>query len=141
MTTWALISCTKDKEKYACPAWEMYGASDLFTKAYAYAAQQGQTPLILSAKYGLLLPETAIEPYNETIIGKPKLERYQWAYRVWPDLRKLLKPGDTVVSYMGKVYEENLVTWLQEEDFHVERPLMGLGVGQRLKWFKERMQA
>jgi len=51
-----LISCTKRKKDFPCKASEMYSASDLFRKAYAYCYKNYDNVAILSAKYGLLYP-------------------------------------------------------------------------------------
>lgn len=57
MRSLGLISCTKSKQNYPCNASAMYQASDLFRKAYSYATKNYDVVAILSAKYGLLLPD------------------------------------------------------------------------------------
>ena len=77
-----LISCTKSKQTYPCPAAEMYQPSNLFTKAYTYATKRYDHVCILSAKYGLLLPEDQIEPYNLTLKNTGVQARRDWTRRV-----------------------------------------------------------
>jgi methionyl-tRNA formyltransferase len=65
--TLGLVSCAKSKRSYPCTAKEMYQPSDLFRKAYGYAVKRYDLVAILSAKYGLLLPDEVIEPYDLTL--------------------------------------------------------------------------
>jgi cytoplasmic iron level regulating protein YaaA (DUF328/UPF0246 family) len=67
LKTLGLVSCTKRKKNAKCKAYEMYSASDLFSKAYAYCQKKYKQVAILSAKYGLLLPNEPIEPYDMTL--------------------------------------------------------------------------
>ena len=50
----ALISCTKQKREYKCPARELYSESAWFREAYCYAKIVADKIFILSAKYGLV---------------------------------------------------------------------------------------
>ena len=80
----AFISCCKQKKSYACPAKELY-TSTLFNLQYTYAEYRADHIYILSAKYGLLLPEQIIEPYelklsNSDYINKP------WSIQVYKSM-------------------------------------------------------
>jgi len=54
---------------------------------------------IISAKYGLLQPQTKVRPYYETVnkVAYEKDYRSDWCLRVMSDLRKVIRTGDTVV--------------------------------------------
>lgn len=144
MITWALIPCSKSKADHPCSAWEMYWPSRQFRGAWRVAEAQGQQPLILSAKYGLLLPETVIEPYDETLKGKARLARACWADAVFRQLLDFLRTGDEVVSYLGAIYAADLVRWLRLRGsvarWAVEEPLKGKSQGARLAWFKQQLR-
>jgi len=78
-----LISCTKAKQAYRCKAREMYLASDLFRKAYKYCSGNYNRVAILSAKYGLLLPDDIIDPYNLTFNEMSSEELKVWSEKVF----------------------------------------------------------
>lgn len=138
MITWALISCAKKKAKVACEARFMYQPSPMFRGAMLVAGAAGQRPLILSAKYGLLQPDQLIEPYDETLIGKSVKDREEWARQVLQELGRHILPGDSVVSYLGRLYGEFIIPEIRQLGITVAEPLAGLGQGKRLKWFKAR---
>jgi len=101
---------------------------------------KGQKPLILSAKYGVLLPEQIIDPYDKTLYRMTKQERAEWRTAVLDVLFKLLNPSDKVISYLPRLYAEGIIEALKGKGYEVEEPIAGLGRGQRLKWFKDRLQ-
>ena len=53
----ALISCSKSKQNYPCPARELYAPSQLFSLSYQYAKKVADEVYVLSARYGLLAEE------------------------------------------------------------------------------------
>lgn len=139
MTTWALIPCSKRKAGHACPAGEMYWPSALFRGAWRVAEVAGQTPLILSAKYGVLRPHHEIDPYDLTLRAACALVRRNWAAGVLGTFSWMLTPGDRPVSYLGRDYAEFLLPALRERGFVVDEPLKGMSQGRRLQWFKEQL--
>lgn len=140
MATWALISCSKLKADHPCSVKEMYWPSALFRGAWRVAKMKGQKALILSAKYGVLLPEQIIDPYDKTLYRMTKQERAEWRTAVLDVLFKLLNPSDKVISYLPRLYAEGIIEALKGKGYEVEEPIAGLGRGQRLKWFKDRLQ-
>ena len=72
-----LISCSKAKKDYLCPAEEMYSESNSFRLSLEYAKKICDEVFILSAKHGLLDLEDTIQPYDETS-DKPIAERRKW---------------------------------------------------------------
>ena len=73
--TLTIISCSSKKRDYACRADEMY-IGPFFVKLYDLAKRIGGDIYISSAKYGLITPDTIIEPYDLGIL--PPFE-----YRLW----------------------------------------------------------
>lgn len=139
LRTLGLISCTKSKQNYPCKASVMYQPSDLFRKAYSYATKNYDFVAILSAKYGLLLPDDEIEPYNLTLNDMGSQRRKKWAERVFNQMKKRLKLRDLrkVFFHAGKKYREHLALKLRAAGIQCETPLEGLGIGKQKRWYKE----
>lgn len=114
MATYVLISCVSKKKDTDRPieARLLYN-STLFHKAWAYAeALKPNKTLILSAKYGLIDPETRISTYNETLKGKPVAERKAWAEDVLAKFRNKFgynKEEDEVIILAGEAYYKYLI--------------------------------
>jgi len=72
-----LVACCKKKLSVPSRAENLY-ISPLFRYASLYCKQQYKAWFILSAKYGLLVPDEFIEPYNLTLQDETKLERQKW---------------------------------------------------------------
>lgn len=117
----------------------MYWPSQLFRKAWTYANKHYDKTFILSAKHGLLNPETIIEPYNETLNNKNKLARFAWAKKVFDALYFTLEKEDEVFIHAGVKYREFLEKWFKGNSVSYQVPLRGLGIGQQLRWYKLRV--
>ena len=138
MKTLGLISCTKKKQGYRCKASEMYSTSDLFRKAYFYAVKNYDSVAILSAKYGLLLPDDEIEPYNLTLNDMSSEEVKKWAEKTFNQMRSRLKLEDFAKVYFhaGKKYRQYLILKLENANIQCEVPLKNLGIGKQKAWYK-----
>ncbi|MCW4012134.1 MAG: hypothetical protein NWF07_03985 [Candidatus Bathyarchaeota archaeon] len=134
-----LISCTKSKQTHPCSAAEMYQPSSLFSKAYTYATKCYDQNCILSAKYGLLLPEDPIEPYEKTLKNMGVQAKRDWSKRVLVQMDERLKlhPGDEVYIHAGKDYREYLIPGLRRRGLKVHIPLEGLSFGKQLQWYEK----
>ena len=64
----AIIGCSKSKQNYSCRADEMYTGT-IFKKSYDVAKQITNNIYILSAKYGLLRPDTVINTYDLALLS------------------------------------------------------------------------
>jgi uncharacterized protein DUF6884 len=84
---------------------------------------------ILSAKYGLLDPDTEIAPYEKTLNGAAVSEKRKWAEEITASLRQKLSPSDIVVITAGENYCRYLTPLIQKFGNKVERPLKGLSMG------------
>lgn len=138
MKSLGLISCTKRKRNYPCKASDMYQASDLFKKAYSYATKNYDFVAILSAKYGLLVPEDDIEPYDLTLNDMNSQQRRQWSEKVFNQMKRRLslEDFDRVLFHAGKKYREHLIPKLQTIGIRCEIPLEHLGIGEQMAWYK-----
>lgn len=132
-----LISCTKSKQKRPCKACEMYKPSALFRKAYSYAIKNYDRVAILSAKYGLLLPDNKIEPYDLTLKNMSVAERRTWADRVFRQMKSTLPLDkiDEAFFHAGRPYRELLIPKLETSGVKCFVPLKGLSYGRQLAWY------
>lgn len=93
--------------------------------------------MILSAEYGLLSPYRIIEPYDKTLNKMNKKERKIWANKVTNSILKLPFNETEFIIFAGNKYREFLVPTLIENNYKIKVPMLGLGIGQQLKWLKE----
>lgn len=129
-----LIACSKTKNDHETPASEMY-TSTLFVKSMQHAKFQDGNVAILSAKYGLLLPDDFIEPYNETLSDMKKAERVAWAKKVYSSLIEKFGKS-TYIFLAGKNYYQPLVKLMEDDDISYIILMEGMGIGQRLQFLK-----
>jgi len=126
MDTLYLVSCVSVKMDEPAAAKDLY-CSPWFKAARKYVEAKNGRWRILSAKYGVLHPDTVIAPYEETLKTKTAHERGVWGLKV----REQMPEADQYVLLAGKQYAEHLIKALRPE-----LPLKGLGIGQQLSWFK-----
>ena len=132
-----LISCVSKKCSYKTEAQNMY-TSPLFVKSLKYASDilKPKKIFILSAKYGLLNINEEIEPYNETLNGKNKKEKEEWANNVLNQLKKECKiNNDRFIFLAGRNYYEYLILYLPNNEILMKN----LPIGKRLQWLKEKL--
>jgi hypothetical protein len=138
MTKFALISCTKLKKDYPCPAQELYLESQLFNKASQYIRQQDYDDwFILSAKYGLVRKDTIIESYDVTLNSMNSTQRKEWSKEVFNELIKL-NPKH-IDFYAGLKYREYLIPLLELVRVKCHVPLKGKGIGEQLSFYKKQL--
>lgn len=133
-----LISCSKTKLTARTQAKNMY-TSELFKTSYNYALLNNGDVFILSAKHGLLEPSDIIDPYDNTMNGKDRDEKVSWSRSVLGTLISKRIEG-AVVILAGKNYYQYLKPMLESSGYIVELPLDGLGIGQRLKYMKDKLK-
>lgn len=136
--TLVLVSCVSQKLKTASKAKDLY-ISDWFLKARAYAELIGDKWMILSARYELLDTEAVIEPFEQTLNGQRKGDREAWANRVASRIRSQIPPESKIVILAGAMYRECLVPMLKDQ-YLMEAPLEGLGIGEQKSFLKKAAQ-
>lgn len=139
MAVIGLVACVTKKRETASPAKDLY-ISDLFKKSRIFVESNCDKWFILSAKYGLLLPEQVIEPYNKTLISCGKKKRIEWSESVFQDISKHIQPGDEIVFLAGKIYREFLIPKLRAEGVQIKVPMEGLRIGEQMQWLNEKNQ-
>jgi len=134
-----LVGCVKGKRSQRSRAKDLY-TSGLFIKARRYVERCYDRWYILSAKYGLVDPETIIEPYDETLKDKSVQERLTWSERASEQIHAAFPDPSNLVLFFhaGERYREFLIPRLEDKRYHCEVPLKGLGIGEQKAWYKAR---
>ncbi len=93
---------------------------------------------ILSAKYGLVDPNSKINPYDKSMNSMPNRERIEWAEDVLRTLRPHIADIDTIYILAGQRYREFLIPKLHDyEDVDICVLMEGLRIGEQLRWLNE----
>lgn len=126
----ALVACSAAKLTHPAPARDLY-TSTLFRKASTYAEASCARWYILSAKHGLVHPNTVLAPYDVTLSAKPTA----WADQVHAQLATELAGTTNVllVALAGVRYR----TALHPAPWPHDAPMRGLGIGQQLAWLTQ----
>ena len=133
-----LVSCVRLKGPTPAAAKDLY-ISDWFRKARAYVEKTGAPWSVLSAKHGLLHPDTVIEPYDKTLRTMPIDQRRAWAQTVLADIENSIGDAESIVLLTTRRYREFLEPALRERGFSVQVPLKGLRIGEQLAWLKRQL--
>lgn len=134
MTSIGLVACAKTKASTRQPAKELY-LSHLFMLARRYCEANYKHWYILSASHGLLAPNTIINPYDETLKYFTPDARKKWAERVITEARKIEIADPLFVFHAGGWYAKLLAGHIGDSSL----PLKGLGIGQQIAWYLERL--
>ena len=138
-----LVGCVKTKRSGRSAAKDLYD-SPLWRARRAYAEQFCVPWHILSAKYGLLAPETVIRTYDVTLTDRSAAERRTWSQRVLDFLADELPDpeGANIEIHAGKAYVDyGLEAGLCRMGAKVHRPLQHIpGIGAQIAWYKQRFQ-
>ena len=132
-----LVSCVKSKAKQACAAKDLYSPSALFRKARAYVESLDAAWFILSAKHGLVAPDTVIAPYELTLKKMKRAERCKWAELVAGQFAAQVKGVSRIVFLAGLPYREFLIPHFEKQGLTTEVPMARLGNGKQLVWLVE----
>lgn len=132
----ALISCSKSKQNYPCPARELYAPSQLFSLSYQYAKKVADEVYVLSARYGLLAEEDVVAPYDLTLTDLPEHRQRDWANYVLRQMGERFDLNrDVFVILAGRNYYKNLLPHL----VHTTLPLGNLRIGPRLSFLEQEL--
>lgn len=127
-----LIGCSSRKLDRPAPARDFYQGT-LFKAAVAWAGSCLLSWRVVSTKYGILLPDDTVEPYNETFSAYARGEAGYtkrtdaWGFMVKGQLSSY--KGWRFLSIMGGEYEK---------DFPVPlwKPFKKLRLGPRIQWLR-----
>ena len=143
LTKLILVGCVKSKRDAPSAARDLYD-SPLWRYRRAYAEQSGVPWYILSARHGLLAPETVIAPYDLALTDLRAADRRVWLQRVLDDLaaKVPILRGTTIEMHAGKAYADyGLKDRLHQAGAKVHRPLAHMaGIGAQCAWYAERIR-
>lgn len=135
-----LVGCVKSKLKRSAPARDLY-ISPLFQGRRRYVEQSCDRWFVLSAKHGLVDPDTVLEPYDETLKNTSRSQRHQWSEAVIRDLALRLGAfrGITFEIHAGDEYRAfGLAAGIKKLGGEITVPTEGLGLGQQLAFYGSR---
>ena len=130
-----LVGCVKLKLARAAAAKDLY-RSPLWQRRRNYAEASRCPWMILSAKHGLLDPETQIAPYDLALAALSAAEQRAWGEHVVGQLEERLGSlaGTTFEVHAGRAYRRAIEPGIAERGGSVAAPLEGLGMGEQLAW-------
>lgn len=131
------MGCVKAKRTTASPAEDLY-VSTLFTGRRGYVERTCDRWFVLSAKHGLLEPTALVDPYDETLKTKGRLERRRWSESVLEQIVTALGDvaGSTFEIHAGAEYRNHgLTAGLRARGALVEVPAEGLRIGEQLAFY------
>ena len=111
----AILNCTKTKQTYSCSAKEMYSANYNFVDKINFIEKYYDEYYIMSVKYGIITPDTIIEPYNLTLskdkkylfntgdkqINNPTKEHIEW---LKSNISEFIKQYTNIDFHVPKMY-------------------------------------
>jgi len=141
-----LVGCASVKLRRPAPARELY-VSQPFKKASAYADATCDRWYVLSAKHGLVHPDTVLEPYNlklgSNALDPATRQPLSPPIHTWADMvRKQLAaevidiPRVALVVLAGAQYQYVVCPC----QWPFEIPMQGLGIGQQLGYLKTQLE-
>lgn len=133
-----VIGCAAKKRPTRSPARELY-TSPLFRKSLELASLIADAAYVASAKHGLVELDEELEPYEETLVGKPKAERLAWGCNVGNALEARLLGGvarPRVVILAGEPYSAPIIAALASRPRFLPPIdlLLGMQIGERLSF-------
>ena len=141
----ALVACGASKGPARARAKDLYTGT-LFRHQRAYAEKRCDAWYILSARHGLLAPDTEIEPYEQSLTAMRERERDEWGHQVVARLISAWGHATiTPVILAGTAYLGAIVPQLRglpyRQDVSVawnkpELPLVRLAIGLQMQWLK-----
>jgi hypothetical protein len=124
-----LIQCTKSKRDETTPARNLYDESTYYCKMKEFAEANGRQWYILSAKYGLLHPNTVIEPYDDFGLSDSQAQEIA--------IELANKDVTDVDIVAGSEYTDSLIPELQSRGIEVQEYCEGLSIGKRMARLSE----
>ena len=134
-----LVACSRTKADHAAPARELY-VSPLFRAAREYAEHhygRGHW-FILSARHGLVDPDAVLAPYDLSLRQLSPNEREAWGDRVAVKLTDRFPAGTVLWFHAGALYRDAIAPVVPHQ---VRFPLVGLGIGEQLAWYRRHAAA
>lgn len=137
MSKVAIIPCTNQKSNIAGPAREVWIGNN-FQLTLAHAEIWYDEVLVMSYKYGLISPETKIEPYDINIYYASAGDRLRWWILLREQIHKLGSRDEgapeLVAIYTGNYEQERIMReFVRAGMRNVIVPWKGARVGERMQ--------
>ncbi|HVT78344.1 MAG TPA: hypothetical protein VHD87_15010 [Acidimicrobiales bacterium] len=129
-----LVGCVKAKRGHDSPARDLY-VSPLFAGRRRWVEQTCDEWWILSARFGLVHPDTVLFPYETSLTTARAEQRRLWGRATAAAILDEVNPapGDVVEIHAGAAYTDfGLVEVLELSGVTVELPAEHLGIGDQL---------
>ena len=125
-----LVACSSQKRDAKSMAFMLY-TSDLFRKARDYCQRRYDQWFILSAKHGLVKPNTWLKPYDHKLTAA---DGSAWAEMALGQIKQQFAGRSNVLYYAhaGLLYTSPLLSSIP-----MIFPMKGLGIGQQLSYYKK----
>ena len=131
-----LLSCTKSKLDKPSPAQELYSASPMFRKTLEYGKSLDPDKMfILSAKHHLVPMTKMLSPYDKTLKEMSADEKKKWADETIQQMKSLNLENDQFIFLTGGEYMKPLKEYIT----HIETPMEGKRMGERLQWLNSQI--
>ena len=131
-----LLGCVKTKLDHRAKARDLY-CSPLWQGRRSYAEVSGLPWLILSAKYGLVDPESMIRPYDLALGDLRANQQRAWGERVVGSLQGRFGSleGETFEVHAGAPYRDAIRAPLTQRGADITEPLAGVSQGRQPQWY------
>lgn len=131
-----VANCTKEKLNVAAPARQLYRGPSVWRVVKVVdevrAAGAPVALYIISAKYGLVREDQVLEPYDETLSGRPPHEIKMWARQIGVvEAIERLTQVSTVILVVSKPYYTAVEDVVCTYDPYVLSPYRACG-----RWIK-----
>lgn len=130
-----IITCGCKKKDNAAAAKDFYTGT-AFTVYRDYMIENFDHWVILSAKYGLVLPDQIVSPYNTYIKDLDAEEKYKLADTFCRDLKQKFPDVSTFKFYVSDEYKKVLLPHFDRYNINAEFPLDGLPYGKKLHFMR-----
>jgi len=128
----AIINCKSKKQSYKCSAEQMYDISFQFRYQTDFIKEYYGEYLILSTKYGLIEPNTIIEPYELTLSQGARLKQTNklfgtelelWVLKVKNQINILSEIYDEIDLHISFSYLDPIKDILSNKIKHIKQPV------------------
>lgn len=128
-----VLSCSNEKIKTVGKAEDVY-CSKNFLNSLNIAKTCGDMFFIVSGRYGLLLPDQLIEPYDFDISMVMPEEQSAWARKTWESLENVISCKDKLIFLTNPSYSELLQNENRETRTELFFPFLNKSSDYRENW-------
>lgn len=137
-----LVAQSKLRRGDICQARHQFEPSITFRRARDFCDREHFEWYVVTTSHGLIAPHQVIGADAPSLHTLPACERARWAAQVAAQLAGCadrFAQAPTFVLYASQQYAELLMR-AAPPSIQFELPLAGLSLGQRLRWYDERLQ-